>query len=137
MSKKFVGTRSLPNLPDQITVSLNQKLLKDRKIKIESSTSFDDSKLEYFFLQYNTARGEVLDSFVAQRNLFNTGLISVAGIIGGVAGILTQKPEVVSLIIGFLLPLISSFLLIIWFTEVQKMLRLGLFLRDLEKNFYC
>ncbi len=135
MAKKRIKNQrnGLPNhLPHQTEINLGTDFL-SKKIDVETSTNLIDSQLEYLFLQYNAVRGEVLDSFSAQRGILNTGMASIGGIVGVALGFFGNSNGSAFLIaFGFLLPFISSCFLVIWFGEIERMVRAGNYLRQRE-----
>jgi hypothetical protein len=96
------------------------------------SARTNDPKPETLLKQYELLRAEVTTSLQLQQQALSFG-IATLGVLAGVAFVADEERFRGDVLVVFL-PLIAYLALIVWFSEVMRMLRAGAFLMTLEKQ---
>jgi hypothetical protein len=82
--------------------------------------------------EYNSLRAESLQAQQAQQNIFQFGIAGVAVLTG--LG-LQNNDELISIVVLlFLVPLLSIFIVSVWFVEIFRSLRAGMFISHMEEK---
>jgi hypothetical protein len=82
--------------------------------------------------EYNSLRAESLQAQQAQQNILQFGIAGIAVLIG--LGLQNNDEFLSILVLLFLVPLLSIFIVSVWFVEIFRSLRAGMFIAYLEKN---
>jgi hypothetical protein len=82
--------------------------------------------------EYDTLRAESLQAMQAQQNILQFGIAGIAVLTG--LGLQNNDDLISILILLFLVPLLSILILNVWFVEIFRSIRAGLFLACLEEK---
>lgn len=94
----------------------------------------DQEILNAYYREYDTLREESLQTMGNRSQIISFGLAFLGALIAGT--LVTSKPTTLFLQLMFndVVPIIAILIYYIWFTELERMVRCGKFIQDLEKD---
>jgi len=91
------------------------------------------SQVEVMLEEYRTLRQEVFTSMGTQQSILSFGTAALGILLAGAFNVFGE-PLPAALIFLLFVPLVSHLILVLWMTEVVRMLRAGYFLARIERK---